>query len=125
MKITSVLTETYVPEWKGNRKLPEEDRVTTTIVYPTIEEFEPIAGDAIAIVRRHVTAIRNLRNNDEPILDGATLVAAPKYAFGGLTAELYKRVINGSVIPEDEVKNAGPLSSSPSPDMRKKNQTAS
>jgi hypothetical protein len=42
MKILVATKETYVPEWNGNRDLPDEEQIKVDIVFPTAGERDEI-----------------------------------------------------------------------------------
>jgi hypothetical protein len=110
MKISSKLTENYVPEsignrGKGNRELPEGERISIDLKFPSDEEFEAIRGEPTAILKLCVTRIANLEVGSKKVETGKDLVACPRRDVLYLTKELYLYLVLQSSIDTDTEKN--------------------
>lgn len=111
ISISSLAPTTFTPMWKGNRDLPEAERMTVEIQFPTAEEWEPFAAesigkmDAIAVVKRFTTKISNLEIAGEKVETAEQLVAQRKYLVGDLISELFLYIVAGTELQGDRSKN--------------------
>ena len=120
MNITSLMTEKYVPKYRGNQDLPEADRIVATLEYLSVEEYDKIADDPSKIIARCVTKLENFSVNGLPVETGEALVAQLKRDVGDLAADLWKHITFGSLLDKAEEKNSESRSSSPSEGPRTK-----
>ncbi len=118
MDIKSIEGQEYVPEFNGNKKLPKGVQVVVVLRYPTIEQYEPFAGnrdkdpDAIGLVRFAVTGIRNLSENGKAIETGEALVRCRRGVMSDLVNELFVHVLTVNRLAAAQEKNSGGQSSS-------------
>jgi hypothetical protein len=151
MKFTARGSYIYTPRFKGNRELPEGERVTCEIIRPRAEErgdlysiervsrFSEGPGDIDkirytyrhatgVILRRHIGKITNLTidmgdGKETPVTDGKTLAECPIYGAGNLIEELCNEVVSDR-LQEDEKKISASPSNSSTPDGTPKAGTA-
>lgn len=128
MKVTASLNELYVPEWNGNRKLPEADQITAEIIWPTGEEIETLVGTKMSIaegqksegevrvwfnvgkiLRDHVGKITNLDimegGKAKKIKSGAELADCREPKLRGLVDEFRVLVTKRADMEEEAAKN--------------------
>ena len=133
MKFTARATYTYIPQFNGNRDLPEGERVRVEIIRPKTEErealfhfdFAPEGGaDKMALkqqsdvgraLRRHVGKIENLTaayddGTEEPIPTGKDLAEAPLFGAGGLVTELFLEIVSDTLREDEKKTSASPSS---------------
>lgn len=109
MRVESKLRETYIPEFNGNKDLPEDEQVVVTLKYPSLEEFEEIAGMqmmSVKLLKKCVVKIERLQHNDDEITDGTMLLKQVKGELSELSNELYLKILTANRISEDEEKNS-------------------
>lgn len=109
MQVESKLRETYVPEFNKNKELPEDEQVIVTLKYPTLEEFEELAGTAtmsVKLLKKCVVKIEHLRHNGDEITDGTMLLKQVRGELAELSNELYLKILTANRISENEEKNS-------------------
>lgn len=122
MKITARKSATYVPNWNGNRDLPEDEQVTVEITFPTQgdrEDLQPHAvrdGEDIVIrhnnskaVRKHIKSIINLSEDadgtERKIENGAQLVESTSAEILELIVELGAVILRNFGLDAEEKKS--------------------
>lgn len=122
MKIKATLDDVYVPEWNGNRDLPETEQVSVEIKWPTTEQRESLKSikftkdqdvtftfNTRLILNEHIGKISNLEVslNGKPVkIDtGKDLAGTRVLALQGLIDELKRVVANEDGLEEEQAKN--------------------
>ena len=111
MDITSLMTESFTPKYRGNDKLEKDERIVAQLEYLSVEEYDPISEQSNEIIKRCVKKLSNLKVNGQAVEDGPALLAQKKRDVGDLVAELYRHIVFGSILDTAEEKNSVPRSS--------------
>ena len=118
MRVSLSLTDQYIPEWRGNRDLPDDEQIKVTYRLMTAEQEEKYStlymrrgtGDdysmdvkthAVEIWDECVTTVTGLVGDSGPITDPKQVRAIP--GIYGLVTEVVAVIKRG--ISEDELKN--------------------
>jgi len=109
MKVESKLREEYIPKFNRNRDLPEDEQVVVTLRYPSLEEFEELAGTSamtVKLLQKCVVKIERLEHNGEPVVDGVALLKQVRGKLADLSSELYLKILTANRVSEEEEKNS-------------------
>lgn len=111
MRIESLAPETFVPKWKKNQDLPENEQMKVTVQFPSSEEYEPYGSqagkpvDAIGVVKKFTKQIDAFEIVGKVVTTGEELVSQPHYLVSGLVTEIFLYIAAGSEIGAEREKN--------------------
>lgn len=114
MKLNLQRVGTYIPEWNGNRELPEEDQIKVDFTYITANEKESFTqnvGDNYATLAKKVW-LKNVKkiHNLDVIVDGDVVNATPENLLNlpdtwDFYVEVATHIFNASSLNKEQVKN--------------------
>lgn len=113
--ISANLRTTWIPDLPFNKKMPEGDKVSVVIEWPSIEEFDLAAsrneGSAAMfhrLAREYCVEIANYTINGVPVKSGKELVAIRSKGAAearSLSINIGSYIFEQSVLTGDEEKN--------------------
>ncbi|MDR1903077.1 MAG: hypothetical protein LBQ88_12460 [Treponema sp.] len=113
--LTAALKTTWTPDVEFNAKREADKKVTVTIEWPTIEEFDFVTGKAEGttsmfhrLTRNFCKTIENFEIAGVPVLSGAELVAVRSRGAvkaRSLSINIGSYIFEQSVLTEGEEKN--------------------
>ena len=100
MNFTSLAkSEIFIPEFNGNKELPEAQQIKATIIRPTLAERDQIHNKRndneiwSAYVRVCLTNLTNITEDDKPLDNGVKLLGSSNPELLGLMYEIGTKCI--------------------------------